>query len=255
MNTGSFASVRFSLDYHPLTIIEVDGTLVEPYTVSGLVIAVAQRYSVLIHTNQTSEPSGNYWMRTALQTDMFTYDQPGQNVDIRGIVRYGDDQHTLPTATDDPGVPSQKLDDMDSSLLVPAVTAKPPTRTKSVRRTYTFLITNTVSVRMYTVSISLENDPENHFLAFMNSTSWVPLKGTTTLLDVYNNKGTYAPNGGSIQPTDQFMITEDDIQVVDLLIVSSCFIFHDQSMLTTSAKNNLDDGDHPFHLHGHRPYM
>ncbi|THH31935.1 hypothetical protein EUX98_g2246 [Antrodiella citrinella] len=37
--------------------------------------------------------------------------------------------------------------------------------------------------------------------------------------------------------TTQLMITEDTIEVIDLLV------------------NNLDDGDHPFHLHGHRPYI
>ena len=25
--------------------------------------------------------------------------------------------------------------------------------------------------------------------------------------------------------------------------------------LTCAQKDNLDDGDHPFHLHGHRPWM
>lgn len=48
--------------------------------------------------------------------------------------------------------------------------------------------------------------------------------GTTTLLNVKNAfsaKSTYAPEGGSIQPGDQFMITEDSIQVIDLRIVSS----------------------------------
>ncbi|PSR73268.1 hypothetical protein PHLCEN_2v10883 [Hermanssonia centrifuga] len=130
VNTGSFTSIRFSLDYHPLTIIEVDGTLVEPYTVAGLVIAVAQRYSVLIHTNQT-EGDGRYWMRTTLQTDMFTYDQPGQNVDIRGIIKYSNSNDTgLPTATDDPGVPGQGLNDMDTSLFVPAVVDAPPNSTR-----------------------------------------------------------------------------------------------------------------------------
>ncbi|GJE98917.1 hypothetical protein PsYK624_151540 [Phanerochaete sordida] len=33
------------------------------------------------------------------------------------------------------------------------------------------------------------------------------------------------------------MVTEDSVQVVDLLI------------------SNLDNGDHPFHLHGHRPWI
>jgi len=47
----------------------------------------------------------------------------------------------------------------------------------------------------------------------------------------------YAPQGSSIASGGQLLVTEDSIQVVDLQI------------------NNLDDGDHPFHLHGHRPWI
>ncbi|KAI0696184.1 multicopper oxidase 2A [Cytidiella melzeri] len=224
VNTGSFASIRFSLDYHPLTVIEVDGTLVQPYTVTGLTLAVAQRYSVLIHTNQT-EGDGRYWMRTGLQSDMFTYDQPGQNLDIRGIVKYSSATNdSLPAATDDPGVPSVKgIQDMNMNLLVPAGEDTPPERTKP-----------------YYIEFDLQDDNNSEFLAFMNGTSWLPLQGTSTLENVRNafaKSTTYAPDGGSVQPGDQFMITEDSWQVVDLII------------------DNLDDGDHPFHLHGHRPWI
>ena len=136
VNTGSFASIRFSLDYHPLTVIEVEGTLVQPYTVSGLVVAVAQRYSVLIHTNVSANANGDgalggsFWMRSTLMTDMFTYDVPGQNVDIRGVVSYGGTNGTAPGATDDPGVPGAQLGDLDTSLLVPASRDVPPPRTR-----------------------------------------------------------------------------------------------------------------------------
>lgn len=86
VNTGSFASIRFSVDYHALSVVEVDGTLVDPYNVTGLTLAVAQRYSVLLRTDNST--GGPFWMRATLQTDMFTYDEPGQNIDIRGIVRF-----------------------------------------------------------------------------------------------------------------------------------------------------------------------
>ncbi|KAH8093091.1 multicopper oxidase 2A [Cristinia sonorae] len=224
VNTGSFASIRFSIDNHPLTVIEADGTLVQPYTVSAVVLDVAQRYSVLVHTNST-QGDGTFWMRSQIQTDMFTYDVPGQNADIRGVIRYSNakDSAALPTASDDPGPGIKKLDDMDVSKLVPAVKDVPPART-----------------RMYTVKVSLQNTNENHFLAFFNSTSWEPLSGTSTFMEVRKaalQNASYAPLGASLQNPDQLMITEDSIQVVDLLV------------------NNLDDGDHPFHLHGHRPYI
>lgn len=69
INAGTFAAVRFSVDNHIITVVEADGTPVEPYDVSGLVIDVAQRYSVLLRTNQTS---GAYWMRSTIQQGSFT---------------------------------------------------------------------------------------------------------------------------------------------------------------------------------------
>lgn len=64
-------------------------------------------------------------------------------------------------------------------------------------------------------------------------------------------------DGGSLQDGEQFLLTEDSVQVVDLLIVRSRLAF--AVVLITDVwcrpQDNLDDGDHPFHLHGHRPWM
>jgi hypothetical protein len=53
--------------------------------------------------------------------------------------------------------------------------------------------------------------------------------------------------GLSIATGDQPMITEDLIQVINPQIVRSLHRY--------SCQDNLDDGDHLFHLHGHRPWM
>ena len=53
-----------------LTVIEADGTAVEPFDVAGLSVQVAQRYSVLLRTNQTADA---YWMRAVLDESMFAY--------------------------------------------------------------------------------------------------------------------------------------------------------------------------------------
>ena len=59
--------------------------------------------------------------------------------------------------------------------------------------------------------------------------TWQPLSGTSTLLQVVDaskNHTAYAPQGSSIQSRDQFIITEDSIEVVDLLLVRfSCDVF------------------------------
>lgn len=59
----------FSVDSHILTVIEADGTAVEPFDVSSVSLAIAQRYSVLLRTNQTA---GAYWMRAELDQSAFT---------------------------------------------------------------------------------------------------------------------------------------------------------------------------------------
>lgn len=69
INTGSFVAMRFAVDGHVLTVIEADGTAVTPFDVSAVSVAVAQRYSVLLRTNETA---GAYWMRAALDQDAFT---------------------------------------------------------------------------------------------------------------------------------------------------------------------------------------
>jgi FtsP/CotA-like multicopper oxidase with cupredoxin domain len=48
----AFRTLDFAIAKHNLTIIEVDGELVKPYTVDQLEVAPGQRFSVLLHTNQ-----------------------------------------------------------------------------------------------------------------------------------------------------------------------------------------------------------
>ncbi|EKM52837.1 uncharacterized protein PHACADRAFT_149761 [Phanerochaete carnosa HHB-10118-sp] len=216
INEGSEAEIRFSVDHHPLTVIEADGTLIEPQTVTGVTLGVAQRYSVLITTNQTAEPQGNYWMRAELIT-LGTL--PGSNSDIRGIIRYGNSK-SLPTASTDPGVPGSGLSDLDTATLVPAIVKTPPNSTKS-----------------YVVHFTLAISTDGGAIAFMNGTSWQPLTNTSTLSQIAQKGQSFAPEGPSVQFGDQFMITEDSIEVVDLLLV------------------NDGPGEHPFHFHGHTPFI
>lgn len=190
-NTGSFAASRFSVDGHVLTVIEADGTPVTPYEVSfsafrpfssdgrsappcpqkvsGLVIDVAQRYSVLLKTNQTA---GAYWMRGTVQSDSFTvswsscargfktelilalsyspscqprtlrtlsscsttfqYAEPGFNGNQLAVIRYGVDESAMPDASvadSDPGAGNGAPGDLDVSLLVPQDAMEAPNST------------------------------------------------------------------------------------------------------------------------------
>ena len=56
--------VNFAIQGHTMTVVEVEGTLVEPYVVANLDIMPAQRYSVLVTADQ--DP-GNYVATTSVR--------------------------------------------------------------------------------------------------------------------------------------------------------------------------------------------
>ena len=56
--------VNFAIHGHNMTVVEVEGAIIQPYEVENLDIMPAQRYSVLITANK--EP-GNYWATTSVR--------------------------------------------------------------------------------------------------------------------------------------------------------------------------------------------
>ncbi|KAK0207898.1 laccase 2 [Desarmillaria ectypa] len=54
------AGFKFSIDGHNFTIIETDSINIQPITVNSLFILAAQRFSIVLETNQ---PVDNYWIR------------------------------------------------------------------------------------------------------------------------------------------------------------------------------------------------
>lgn len=53
---------RFSVDAHKLTVIAIDGYLIEPEDVDYIVIHTGERYDFVLNANQTLQ--SNYWMQT-----------------------------------------------------------------------------------------------------------------------------------------------------------------------------------------------
>lgn len=54
----------------------------------------------------------------------------------------------------------------------------------------------------------------------MNTSSWEPLSGTSTLLAVHQDPTGYAPaDGAGLSQGGQLLVTEDSIQVIDLRVV------------------------------------
>ncbi|KAI0356871.1 hypothetical protein OH77DRAFT_1399973 [Trametes cingulata] len=218
INTGSFVAMRFSVDGHTLTVVEADGTAVQPVEVAAVSVAVAQRYSVLLRTNGTG---GAYWIRAGLDQDAFTYDNPGVQSEVRGILRYGVDESTMPDVSlldNPPSLPDGAPGDLDTDDLVPVGGGPAPDATMSV---------------YFTISMQYAGGANylSQFLSFINSTSWEPLQGTSSL---FAHLGNSTADGSATLADSQLVTTINERHVVDFII------------------DNLDDGDHPFHFHGHK---
>ncbi|CCH41015.1 Laccase-4 [Wickerhamomyces ciferrii] len=237
INVGFFADLDFSIDNHPLTIIEADGTLVKPLDLEVLNIAVAQRYSVIINTNQSSD-NNMFWMHAKLNHYCFGHDNPWLNTDTKALVTYTDHQQeynnlisSLPESlqpnTSEYSTSTDPLcKELDESLLHPLIPDKPPLNYKHHFR---------LDASFFIGAYQLDR-------GFFNSTTYRPLKTSSTLYkqisNVSNDDESWFETKASIPWDDQFIINinerNPEDQVVDILI------------------NNLDDGAHPFHIHGYK---
>lgn len=236
INCGIFADMDFTIDQHPLTVIEADGTNVKPVTVETINIAVAQRYSVLITTNATTA-NNLFWMQAKINEYCFGHMNPVLNTAIRAIVAYGDDtksesnvsvfnsmKHHLTNLIKATSVEYQyykdpKCVEFDEKLLHPLIPDPAPENYNQHYRTdVSFMIGGHELDRGY-----------------FNLTSYKPLNTATLYEQIQNTDESLTTTGLTIPWADQFIINVNEKgSVIDLLV------------------NNLDDGAHPFHLHGYK---
>ncbi|RDW87987.1 multicopper oxidase-2 [Coleophoma cylindrospora] len=217
INAGSFAEMIFSVDNHTLSVIEADGVLVEPVTVHRIPVNIAQRYSVIIEANQTS---GNYWMRCQMNQFCFSQSNPVLDSNIEALVTY-DNTTTEPAHSSDWLLMLQvSCIDLDPSLLVPYYVDPAP------KATVQYIVEPSFQIGAYALD-----------RGYFNSTTWVASSTPTVNLAVAGlqaGNSSFSTTGLSrAYDSHQFVLNVGGWEVVDLLI------------------NNLDEGSHPFHLHGY----
>ena len=96
INHSSYLSYWFSIDKHPLTVVEIDGVEVEPIVSQGVHVNIGQRYSVIISATQKV---GDYAIRSALEKECFlpysTYTSSGLEsvgYQVKGTLIYERDE-------------------------------------------------------------------------------------------------------------------------------------------------------------------
>lgn len=94
------APFTFSIDQHPLRIIEVEGENVKPVTLNKLNIAVGQRYSVVVNADKEVN---NFWIRAVIVKQCIHVSPTTINVNsslnykVSGILRYNGAPDAYPT--------------------------------------------------------------------------------------------------------------------------------------------------------------
>ena len=228
INTGAVAGFNFSIEGHPMQVIEADGVDVHPIDIDAIPIAPAQRYSVLI---DSSNVGSTFFMRAEMENSCFNYFNKALDRLVKAIIRYGDDSERL----DDSNTPLSYTHtlqngvcrDLDASLLSPvdAIDAPAP----DVRHV------------IWAMTMRLEHNNLAPY-GFINRTSFQPAVGAPNLL------------------VEQGVISESELKTPSVSGMIPNTAKYGGSQLITPIPlgyvvemviNNVDQNPHPFHLHGH----
>ncbi|RDW66476.1 putative Laccase-2 [Coleophoma cylindrospora] len=204
VNTAIDGHFQFSIDGHSLTVIAADLVPIVPYEADSILIAIGQRYDVIVEANATS---GDYWLRAgwtaACSTNL-------NAADITAIIRYDASSTADPTTTSTVTV-SDSCSDEPVASLVPylAIDVSDITSTNEETLDFTF---------------------SDYFLWTINSSSLYLDWENPTTLRIYNNE--------TIWPTDYNVLpvtgTDDDFTV---------YVIEDQTGLGLSHPIHLHGHD------------
>ncbi|KAG0051271.1 hypothetical protein BGZ83_003905 [Gryganskiella cystojenkinii] len=193
INAGSFADFQFSIDDHMLTVIEADGVDMLPVAVQRLPIHVAQRYSVLVHANQTVN---NYYVRATMNTNCFNQPNAALNEFVKAVVHYEGAPITQDCNSTDWTVSgwAPVCVDLGMDMLHPYKVQPAPVADVS-----------------YTINFAFETIGKAGInLGYVNGTSWTPLMTDATLFQ--------AQKGITLFDESQKIVVLNSTNVVELVL-------------------------------------
>ncbi|KZO93579.1 multicopper oxidase [Calocera viscosa TUFC12733] len=245
INTGSLAQSFISVDEHELYVVEADGTNIDPVTVRELAVAPGQRYAVILRYVGEGKPlpGARFWLRHRLDQSCFKYPNMALDPTPKAIIHYTAPRTVAsllsgllpvsPSATAaEPGLPEPTTSKwniteeevFDARMLLPLDLAArelpEPTMDPIV---------------LYVTTVKF---PQNGHLpwGYVNNTSWRPNEQAPLLMQFppedWMDTGRPLPQAWG---KHEYVVqtSKNESVVVDLII------------------NNLEDGLHPFHMHGH----
>ncbi|KAK3688141.1 Cupredoxin [Podospora appendiculata] len=215
INTGSEVIFRFAIDKHTLTVVAVDLVPINPYVTDTILIAVGQRYDVIVEADQDI---GNYWARGVPMMSCFAVNLMA--FDIRAVVRYDASSTADPTVNQ--SIPYVMLDvcqDESLSNLVPYISHS--------------VGPSAVSKDFNAVLLPSSND--NYYLRWQvgGSQPYRPLKSNPVIKQIFANSTANIT-------TDLIPIDLTSLQGTNWVYI---------------VVESLLPLPHPLHLHGHDNYV
>lgn len=123
INTSAFSAFFFWIDGHNMTIVEVDGTDIQPSPIDLISITTAQRYSILV--TALNDTSANWAIHANMDTDMFDKVPPALSPNVTSSITYNNSAPlTEPLTVDEYAA----IDDTQFVPVIP-VPAPPVSRT------------------------------------------------------------------------------------------------------------------------------
>ncbi|CAN9163242.1 unnamed protein product [Alternaria sp. RS040] len=232
INVGAFAEFALQIDEHEFQVTEVDGTDVYPQSVHRLNINPAQRYSIILTPPSEDENKEAYWMRARMVTHCFAYEEPELQEEVRAILYYpttdSETRDIVPKGKDWPEIIDVECRDLNTSTLEPVITIAPP----EIDTQYALYLRSSFQIGDWRLSRGYLNDSSFR----TNATS--PILNT-----ILSTRTVESSVHERILDTDTF----DPLHQL---------IYQTQSTRTiTILIQNLDDGNHPFHLHGYKFFV
>lgn len=225
VNVGFFLPFTFSIDEHKLTLIEIEGTLIEPIETDSVDISIGERYSFFM--NRTSNLS-SYWVHARFNAFCLAEDNPDFAKDVMAIVSY-DSVYEVPKSqqTWQYNGGSTKCLDFPQNQLRTLNQQVPMNKNGSTRPD-----------EYVQLDVSFIEGAHQMTYAYFNEYTWNPLSNSSTMHNLLfdQNFSNQAHQSNNQTFTDNQYVLNFDTRgmIVDLII------------------NNYDDGAHPFHLHGYK---
>lgn len=222
INHGSEALIRYSIDSHVLTVIEIDDTPVQPVDVHEVMLWPGQRISVLISLKQGGI-GASFFMRARMAQACLVTEEVRetkaklQYTDWLGLTWFGKDPVDNPW----PDLKDPKTElchDIDEyHTFTPSVIEDPPQQV------------NDVSVFNSAFGIFIDHTGASYFGFGMNDVNYVNYINNPLLKQIMN--------GATLNPAHVASHTWNNAGAYDLII----------------NQHDVDPLAHPFHLHG-RPF-